>query len=51
MFGEEFYYGALDIAELKSIFSEAGMEIISLTEHYKEQTTGERDLLVVAKKL
>lgn len=51
MFGEEFYYGALDIDELKSVFSNAGMEIISLTEHYKEQTTGERDLLVVAKKI
>ena len=50
MFNQPFYYGALDIYELNTIFSETGLKIISLTEDYKEQTMGERDLLVIAQK-
>lgn len=51
MFNQKFYYSALNIEELQSILSQAGLKIISLIENYKEQTTGERDLLVVAKKV
>lgn len=50
MFSRLFYYSALNIDELKAIFSEVGLKIISLTENYKEASTGERDLLVIAQK-
>lgn len=50
MFNRRFYYSALNIDELKAIFSEVGLKIISLTENYKEASTGERDLLVIAQK-
>lgn len=50
MFNQQFYYSALNIEELKVIFSEVGLKIISLTENYKEVSTGERDLLVITQK-
>lgn len=50
MFGQKFYYGATDIATLRAVLAETGLQIVSLTENYKEPTTGERDLLVVARK-
>lgn len=50
MFNQKFYYSALNISELKVIFSEVGLKIISLVENYKEQSTGERDLLVITQK-
>lgn len=50
MFHRQFYYSALHIDELKAIFSKVGLKIISLTENYKEVSTGERDLLVIAQK-
>lgn len=50
MFNQKFYYSALNIDELKTVFSEAGLKVISLTENYKEPSTGERDLLVIARK-
>lgn len=43
-------YGALNTDELKVILSKAGLKIVSLTENYKEESTGERDLLVIAQK-
>lgn len=51
MFNRKFYYGALSVSELIELFNELGFKIIALTEHYKEETTGERDLLAVAEKL
>lgn len=51
MFGQKFYYGAMSVDELTALFSEIGLKIVSLTEHYKEQTTGERDLLAIAQKV
>ena len=51
MFNRKFYYGALSVSELTELFNELGFKIIALTEHYKEKTTGERDLLAVAEKL
>lgn len=50
MFNQQFYYSALSIDELKTALSQASLKIISLTENYKEQSTGERDLLVIAQK-
>lgn len=50
MFNREFYYSALNIDKLKSILAKSGLEVITLIENYKEQSTGERDLLVIAKK-
>lgn len=50
MFSRKFYYGALNTDELKVILSKAGLKIVSLTENYKEESTGERDLLVIAQK-
>ncbi len=51
MFGQPFYYSALNVEELKIVFSEVGLKAISFIENYKEQTTGVRDLLVVAQKI
>lgn len=50
MFNQEFYYSALSINHLKEALSKAGLKIISLIEDYKEQSTGTRDLLVIAQK-
>lgn len=50
MFNRQFYYSALAIEELKVIFSEVGLKIVDLIENYKEVSTGERDLLVIAQK-
>ncbi len=50
MFGQPFYYGALSACEVHTLLKRAGLKIISAIENYKEKTTGERDLLVVAKK-
>ncbi len=51
MMGQTFYYSALDAEEVKKILISEGFEIISFTENYKERTTGDRELLVEAKKL
>lgn len=51
MFNQKFYYGALSISELTSLFDGLGLKIVSFKEHYKEKTTGERDLLAVVRKL
>lgn len=51
MMGQTFYYGALDAEEVKKILISEGFEIISFTENYKERTTGDRELLVEARKL
>lgn len=51
MFGEKFYNSAIDGERIKSLLRESGFEILSFIENYKEETTGDRDLLVIAKKL
>lgn len=51
MFNEKFYYSALDSDILKELLNEAGFVIEKFIEDYKEETTGSRDLLVVAKKI
>lgn len=51
MFGEKFYNSAIDGERIKSLLKENGFEILSFIENYIEETTGDRDLLVIAKKL
>lgn len=50
MFGESFYYSALSTEAVKKLLEENGFIILSLIENYKEKSTGERDLLIIAKK-
>ena len=51
MFNESFYYSALDLDCVKNLLKENGFDIVECIEDYKEQTTGSRDLLVVARKV
>lgn len=51
MFDQKFYYSALDITEIKILFSKLGFKFIEFKEKYKEKSTGERDLLVIAQKI
>ena len=50
MFGAEFVYSALDKDEVKTLLIRHGFEIVRWEEDYMEKTTGDRELLVVAKK-
>lgn len=50
MYGETFYYGALDAARVRELLAENGFEILTFTENYSEPSTGTRDLLVTARK-
>jgi 2-polyprenyl-3-methyl-5-hydroxy-6-metoxy-1,4-benzoquinol methylase len=49
MFGQEFYYSALDVSKVHHLLQNNGFRIISSIEDYKEEG-GERDLIVVAQK-
>lgn len=51
MFGEKFYYAALDKKEVHLLLEANGFRVISSIEDYAEQTTGDRDLLIVAQKV
>ena len=50
MFDNEFIYSALSKEELLNTLKENDLEIIRWEEHYQEPTTGDRNLLVIAKK-
>lgn len=50
MYGETFYYSALDTKEVHTLLSEAGLTVVNTFENYKEKTTGDRDLLLIARK-
>lgn len=50
MFGERFYHSALDVEEVHEFLGAYGFSILASVENYKEETTGDRGLLVVAKK-
>ena len=50
MFGEKFFYAALDRDDLIGCLEKAGLGIVELYEDYSDPVTGERDLLVLAKK-
>ena len=51
MYGEVFYYSSLNIDDVYRLLSESGFTIEMIIEDYKEVTSGERDLLVLAKKV
>lgn len=50
MFGEEFHYSALDVSEVHGLLEKNGFKIVLSAEDYKEETNGDRELLIVAKK-
>ena len=50
MFGESFLYGALDADRLRGCLGEIGLEPIWFYEDYEAPVTGQRDLLVLARK-
>ena len=50
MFGERFYYSALDTAEVRGLLTRSGFAILDATEDYREPTTGDRELIVTARK-
>ena len=50
MFGERFYHSALDVEEVHAPLAACGFSVLSSVENYKEETTGDRGLLVIAKK-
>lgn len=51
MFGETFYYSALDKDTVLSLLAQNGFQVISLLEDYEEATTGDRELMVTARKI
>jgi len=51
MFGEPFFYAALDGDELRRVLAENGFRILTWVEDYAHPTTGTRDLLVTAEKI
>lgn len=50
MYGEPFFYSALDGDILKSCLSKAGFEIVRFVENYSDPVTGTRDLVVLAQR-
>lgn len=50
MFNTLFYYSALSIENTHKLLKDNGFNIIYSIENYKEETTGTRDLIIVAKK-
>lgn len=50
MYGETFYYGALDSSRVRELLAENGFEILTFMGNYSEPSTGTRDLLVTARK-
>ena len=51
MFGQEFYYSALDKDTVLDLLIKNGFYIISCIENYEEKTTGDRELIIVAEKI
>ena len=51
MFGEPFFYSALDGEVLKGSLLEAGFEIVRFVENYSDPVTGTQDLIVLAKRV
>jgi len=50
MFGQPFFYGALEADTIRALLEENGFIIEQFLTDYAEETTGTRDLLVVARK-
>lgn len=51
MFGETFYYSALDAERVHSLLKENGFRVISSFKDYNEAITGHREWLVIAEKV
>lgn len=51
MWVERFYHSALDLQKLLKVLKENFFEVITLTHNYIEPTGGNRDLVVVARKM
>ena len=50
MFGETFWYSSLDVKIVRKLLEANGFDVLSSIENYVEETTGDRELLIVAKK-
>lgn len=51
MYGQPFHYSALCVNEVHALLLKNGFRIESSVENYREATTGDRDLLIVAEKI
>lgn len=51
MFGKVFYYALLSVAEVEEHLRNHAMEVVQKHMDYAEQTTGTRDLLLIARKV
>lgn len=50
MWGESFYHSALDLEKVHELLKQNGFEILSSIEDYAEESTGDRELLIIAQK-
>lgn len=50
MFGEKFYYSALDKKTVHALLIQNGFSVISSVEDYEDLITGDRELMIVARK-
>lgn len=50
MWGEQFYHSALDVEKVHELLRLYGFDILSSIEDYSEETTGDRELLIIAQK-
>lgn len=48
--GGLFYHSALDLEKVHNLLKQNGLGILSSQEDYAEETTGDRELLIIAKK-
>lgn len=51
MFGEKFYYAALDEGRLTELLRKNAFEIVQIETNFKEETSGTRDLFAIVIKL
>lgn len=50
MWGEDFYHSALDVETVHELLKQNGFTLVSSIEDYAEETTGDRELLIIARK-
>lgn len=50
MFGQIFHYSSLDASAVRTLLYNNGLSVLDFIENYAEETTGDRELLVVARK-
>lgn len=50
MWKESFYHSALGLEKVHKLLKQNGFDILSSIEDYIEETTGDRELLIIAKK-